>query len=42
MSGIKYGKICFGSLGKVIIGDGMPCLDEGYGVLKKGVQVRLD
>ena len=42
MSGMGYGRISFGSLDEVIIEDGMTGFDEGYGVLKEGVEGCLD
>ena len=39
---IEYGKICFGSFDKVIIGDDITCFVESNVVLKEGVEVCFD
>ena len=38
VSGMRCGRIIFGSLDEVIIGDCISCFDEGYIVLKTGIE----
>ena len=35
VNSMGFGRICFGLLNEVIIGDGMTCFDESYGVKER-------